>query len=260
MIIVVGCFLLSFILAAFGTARAVHRRREEARRIAALEAEKRQKAEAAREKARRAAEHKAAAQAVRVQQQAARAVEAERKRAEKAAAQAARYEEQQRKRAEKIEAARILAEYNERALKAARELKALEAGQRPETISEAKPAPAPAPVQEAPAAPEAAPAPAKRPETISAPEAFSGEAVAFTGRIPTMTRAEAIKEVQKRGGSGFQRICSRCTVLVIGQEARETTIEKARGWNIPTITWEEWFARAEISWRRRQHAQAMGWL
>lgn len=259
MIIVIGCFLVSFFFAAVGVVRAAARKRAEAARIAAQEAEKRQKAEQARRKALQAAENRAAAQAARQQQADARARERERKRAEKDAAQVARYEEQQRKRSEKIEAARMLAEYNERALKAARELKALESSQkRPETISEVKPAPAPA--AEAPA-PDPAPAPAADAMKPFQPlQSFRGEKVAFSGKLPTMTRAEAIKEVEKRGGSGFQRIGARCTVLVVGQDAHETTLQKARSWNIPTITWEEWFNRAEISWKRRKYAQAMGWL
>ena len=179
-----------------------------------------------------------------------RAIEA--REAEKAHRRAAREAEQNRRRAEqeeaqqrKLAAARELAELKERALRAERELKALQSS-RPAPAEPDKPAADPAPVKSEPA---------NAPQSF--PQKFSGEVVAFTGTLPTMTRAEAIKATKDRGGRAFENVNTHCTLLVIGQRPGKQQQERAAGWNIKTITWEEWFMRAEISYRRRMIAQSM---
>lgn len=171
---------------------------------------------AAEDKARQrreAAERKAANKAKKEQAAAAREVEREKTRQERAANAAARAELQKARQLEKLETARQIAEYNERALKAARELRELEAAR------EASPAPAPASVQTdaAPAEPEAS---AERPEIISksdeGPRPFRGQVVSFTGKLSSMTRAEAIAAVKAAGGLAYKDMPAGTTLLVVG--------------------------------------------
>lgn len=173
---------------------------------------------AAEDKARQrreAAERKAANKAKKEQAAAAREVEREKTRQERAANAAARAELQKARQLEKLETARQIAEYNERALKAARELRELEAARE---ASQA-PAPAPASVQTdaTPAEPEA---PAERPETISkseeGPRPFRGQVVSFTGKLSSMTRAEAIAAVKAAGGLAYKDMPAGTTLLVVG--------------------------------------------
>ena len=201
---------------------------------------------------RRRAEEKALAEKLALQARKA-AEQAEKDRA-RAAAQAEKDAEAARKRAaaqarqeaahaRKLERARELAELAERRLAAERELQALRSGSttpgnhfktetdKPETTSgSAQPAP-------------------------EVPQSFAGEKVAFTGTLPTMTRSEAIAQTRLRGGAGYEKISTACTLLVVGQRPGETQLARAEQWNIPTITWEEWFHRAGISWRRRAAAR-----
>ena len=173
---------------------------------------------AAEDKARQrreAAERKAANKAKKEQAAAAREVEREKTRQERAANAAARAELQKARQLEKLETARQIAEYNERALKAVRELRELEAAR------EASPAPAPAPASvqtdAAPAEPEA---PAERPEIISksdeGPRPFRGQVVSFTGKLSSMTRAEAIAAVKAAGGLAYKDMPAGTTLLVVG--------------------------------------------
>ena len=97
--------------------------------------------------------------------------------------------------------------------------------------------------------------PASAPQPF--PQAFAGEVVAFSGTLPTMTRKEAVKAVKDRGGRAYESIHADCTILVVGEKPGKQQQERAERWNIKTITWEEWFKRAGISWRRRQVAMAI---
>ena len=224
----------------------------------ARKAEEERTEQARQEAARRAARDKAnfaAAQAkAKADAAAARKEDQQRKKAE-------RETEQRKKQAEKLEAARRLAEYRERALKAEKELRALQTGARTTKAPAKKPEEAPAkkPVEKPAPDPEQKPANAPK----SFPQKFTGEAVAFTGTLPTMTRKEAIQATEKRGGRAFETINTKCTLLVIGERPGKQQLERAATWNIQTITWEEWFQQAEISWRMRKYCAAMaaekGW-
>lgn len=232
----------------------VKSRRESARELFAA-----QQAAARAEERRRAADAKA--EAARAEAAQKKAVTAARK-AEQERRKAEREEEQRRRQAERIAAARELAELKERQLKAEKELRALQASKPAEDPAPAAAPDPAAPMQSAPTAPVPAPAPdpvkapaANAPKLF--PQTFAGEAVAFTGTMPTMTRAEAIRATKDRGGSAYERINTHCTLLVIGERAGSQQRERARSWNISVITWEEWFQRAEISWRRRAVAQSM---
>lgn len=127
--------------------------------------------------------------------------------------------ERERQQAAKVEAARKIAEYNQAALQAAKELRQL----RREDVPQLK----------APARQDAQPAEVKRPEIISAPhgnEAFKGHTVAFTGTLPGMTRREAIAAVQANGGRAFETMPAGTTLLVVGDKPGMNKLDKADKW------------------------------
>ena len=215
MFVVVALFVLTGLVFASAAIKSAKERRE-AREFD--EYIRHLKTIAAEDKARQrreAAERKAANKAKKEQAAAAREVEREKIRQERAANAAARAELQKARQLEKLETARQIAEYNERALKAARELRELE------STREASPATAPAPASvqtdAAPAEPEA---PAERPEIISksdeGPRPFRGQVVSFTGKLSSMTRAEAIAAVKAAGGLAYKDMPAGTTLLVVG--------------------------------------------
>lgn len=214
------CILVTFFLFTVAALNTGRKRRAEAARIRAEEAAREAKEAAAREKRRQAAARKAAQEAAAKVNAARRAVVQQQKREEKEAAREAREAVQRERRAEKLEAARLLAEYNERSLQAARALRELE---------ESTPAPV---AQEAPAAApalEAATAPAQRPETIPA-GAFSGQVVSFTGKLQSMKRADAIKAVQAAGGRAYADFPAGTTILVVGTNPGQKKQDKYDKW------------------------------
>ena len=214
------CILVTFFLFTVAALNTGRKRRAEAARIRAEEAAREAKEAAAREKRRQAVARKAAQEAAAKVNAARRAVVQQQKREEKEAAREAREAVQRERRAEKLEAARLLAEYNERSLQAARALRELE---------ESTPAPV---AQEAPAAapaPEAAPAPAQRPETILA-GTFSGQVVSFTGKLQSMKRADAIKAVQAAGGRAYADFPAGTTILVVGTNPGQKKQDKYDKW------------------------------
>ena len=202
------------------------RRKAEAARLAALEAEKERKAAAALEGRRRAAEKKQAAQAAQAVAAARRAAEQQRKKAERDAAREAREAVAAARRAEKLEAARLLAEYTERSLQAARELRELEAAREAAT-DPATEAPQAAAVQTEPEAPQAVP---ERPESISYNSPFRGQVVSFTGKLQSMKRADAIKAVQAAGGRAYADFPAGTTLLVVGTNPGMKKQEKYDNW------------------------------
>ena len=215
MFVVVALFVLTGLVFASAAIKSAKERRE-AREFD--EYIRHLKTIAAEDKARQrreAAERKAANKAKKEQAAAAREVEREKIRQERAANAAARAESQKARQLEKLETARQIAEYNERALKAARELRELEAAREASTAT----APAPASVQTdaAPAEPEV---PAERPEIISksdeGPRPFRGQVVSFTGKLSSMTRAEAIAAVKAAGGLAYKDMPAGTTLLVVG--------------------------------------------
>ena len=82
--------------------------------------------------------------------------------------------------------------------------------------------PAPAPVQQ----PALRPAPA--PRSFVGNNAFAGECVAFSGKLPGMTRAEAIQAVAANGGRAFEDMPACTTLLVLGEHPGTYKREKAR--------------------------------
>lgn len=77
--------------------------------------------------------------------------------------------------------------------------------------------------------------------------AFAGETVAFTGSCPKLQRRYMISHTERLGGKGYETINTRCTLLVVGEKPGKNQLEKAERWNVPTITWEEWWQRAFAS-------------
>ena len=82
--------------------------------------------------------------------------------------------------------------------------------------------PAPAPVQQP------APRPAPAPRSFVGNNAFAGECVAFSGKLPDMTRAEAIQAVAANGGRAFEDMPACTTLLVLGEHPGTYKREKAR--------------------------------
>ena len=210
--------------------RAFRNSRREARQEAREAAEK---AETARRKAAAAvalaAEKKAAEEARREAAEtakAARTAAAEEVRKARQEAREAREAAAAEKLAEKLNAARLLAEYRERALAAARELQALE----PPPRSSA-PVLRPADPAQASAEPSADPDPATAPDNT--PKPFAGHMVSFTGKMKSMTRPQAAEMVRQAGGRAFTKSMPvGTTLLVVGDTAGNDTrkLEKADEW------------------------------
>ena len=85
---------------------------------------------------------------------------------------------------------------------------------------------------------------AQRPEILSDPaQPFAGETVAFTGSCPKLERRAMMLHTQRLGVRAFPKINTRCTLLVVGEDAGQYQLERAAKWHIKTITWQEWFTR-----------------
>ena len=220
-----------------------------------------QAAEAQREKEAAAEQRRIEAEAKKAEK-AAKAAERERIRAAKEA-------ERQRKLDERLEAARKLAEYAERELAAKQAAKALDmamaettpeehsettapsdaqgfsevmaqydrhmdcAEERPETVHDANPDTEPTQPDTEPTQPDAEPTqPDSKPTMpkITGNNAFRGHVVAFTGRLPGMTRAEAIQAVQSNGGRAYTKMPAGTTLLVVGDKPGMCKMDKADEW------------------------------
>ncbi len=197
------------------------------------------------------AERAAAAEQRRIEAERKQAIQ-QRKAAEREAAKAAREAEQQRKQAARLEAARQRAEYAERELAAKREAKALERGEIIPVEPEQPEAPADPVEQAQPAAddqptPEPAKAPAMNAPKIKGNNAFKGHMVAFTGKLPGMTRREAIQAVQDNGGRAYEKMPVGTTLLVVGDKPGMCKMDKADEWigQVRKITAAQFFAMLE---------------
>lgn len=201
------------------TVRRAAKRAEQARRD--QEAER----AAAAEQRRFAAERKQAIQEVKA--------------AEREQARAAKEAEQQRKQAAKQEAARLRAEYAERELAAKRESKALDR-ERAQIIPDAEPDTEPTEPDIKPTVPDIKP-------KFKGNNAFAGQVVAFTGKLPGMTRREAIQAVQDNGGRAYTKMPVGTTLLVVGDKPGMCKMDKADEWigQVRKITAAQFFAMLE---------------
>ena len=193
------------------------------------------------EEARRQQEYEraSAAELRRVEAARKQAIQAA-KAAEREKARADREAEQQRKQAARLEAARLRAEYAERELAAKRAAKALDQ-ERHENI----PAEQEQPVGQAVEAQE----PEQRPTTAlfagyKGNNAFKGHVVAFTGKLPGMTRREAIQAVEANGGRAYTKMPVGTTLLVVGENPGMCKMDKADEWigQVRKITAAQFFA------------------
>ena len=216
-------FLPGIIFALLAILPAVHRANKAERARREQEAER----AAAAEQRRQAAERKQAIQAAKA--------------AEREAARAAREAEQQRKQAARLEAARQRAEYAERELAAKREMKAMERAQIiPDTEPDTEPDNEPTEPDTKPTATDARP-------KFKGNNAFAGQVVAFTGRLPGMTRREAIQAVQDNGGRAYTKMPAGTTLLVVGDKPGMCKMDKADEWigQVRKITAAQFFAMLE---------------
>lgn len=60
--------------------------------------------------------------------------------------------------------------------------------------------------------------------------AFVGQVVSFTGRLPHMTREQAIQAVQLNGGKAFKSMPRYTTILVVGDRPGITKLDHADEW------------------------------
>lgn len=100
--------------------------------------------------------------------------------------------------------------------------------------SVAPPAPVPVPAEELPQPPaylNPAVNPA-HPQTgrANGNGAFVGQVVSFTGRLPHMTREQAIQAVQLNGGKAFKSMPRYTTILVVGDRPGVTKLDHADEW------------------------------
>lgn len=216
--------ILSPILYAVSNARQRRQAEREAAARAAAEAEAKAAAKRAAEvrrceeerrrreaEARQAAAKAAAAEAKRREReakQAERAAAAEKKRHEREAIQAANHSVRLARAAE-------LAEQAERRLAAEREIARL----RHESAESKRPDIIPALAK-----------PAAKPLSPIGNGAFAGQVVSFTGRLPGMTRNEAIEAVRRNGGKAFATMPAATTLLVVGDRPGMQKLDKADAW------------------------------
>lgn len=70
--------------------------------------------------------------------------------------------------------------------------------------------------------------PSDAPETLPLGNgAFDGQSVCFTGRLPGMSRREAMAIVAADGGRSFEAVSSSVTMLVVGERAGKGKLEAA---------------------------------
>lgn len=204
----------------------------------------------ARNAARRAEQARCEQEAERAAAAEQRRIEAERKQAisqakaaERERIKAAKEAEQEHKQAARLEAARKRAEYAERELAAKRESKAIDR-ERAQIIPDAKPDTEP---DDKPTEPDTKPtAPDAKPK-FKGNNAFAGQVVAFTGRLPGMTRREAIQAVQDNGGRAYTKMPVGTTLLVVGDKPGMRKMDKADEWigQVRKITAAQFFAMLE---------------
>ena len=87
---------------------------------------------------------------------------------------------------------------------------------------------------------------------------FYGEVVAFTGKLSTMTRNEAIKAVRERGGQAYTDMYAATTLLVIGEKPGRNKLGKASRWSgVRRITEEEFMRMLSAGEEARQPIEAI---
>lgn len=207
----------------------------------------------ARNAARRAEQARREQESERAAAAEQRRIEAERKQAisqakaaERERIRAAKEAEQERKQAARLEAARQRAEYAERELAAKREAKALDR-ERAQIIPDAEPDTEPTEPDIKPTEPDIKPTVPDIKPKFKGNNAFAGQVVAFTGKLPGMTRREAIQAVQDNGGRAYTKMPVGTTLLVVGDKPGMCKMDKADEWigQVRKITAAQFFAMLE---------------
>ena len=215
--------------------------------------EKRAELETARQRTEIARARSAAAAAAAAEKKQAAAEKRDAKAARQLSAETARAERdaaRQARQAERLETARLIAEYQERALAAARELKALETGSQPAPAAAPDPAADPDPgrpetisASAGPAAPDPVQLSAPAPARDNRPKPFAGQLVSFTGTLKSMKRQQAIDMVKAAGGKACKEMPAGTTILVVGDTKGRNTgkMDKAAEWigQVKRITEEQ---------------------
>lgn len=179
------------------------------------------------------------------------AEEAARQHAEEQRRQQIRRAEEQRKKREQAQQAAAIKSGELSALRA--ELAAANAEiaalQRAFAEASAPSAPSQTITPEAPAArlsassapQQAAAAPEKPAPALS--QTFRGHRVAFTGKLPNMTRQQAIEKVIERGGRAYTGMPAGTTLLVVGDKPGMRKIDQADEWigQVRKITARQFF-------------------
>ena len=213
--------IILLLLPVLSASYANYTQREKEREKAAAAEQRRIEAEA------KAAEKKAAAEQKRIEAEARAAAKreaAEARRREREARQAAAH-------ALKVARAKELAELAERRLQAEQALAEMRKQPAERTGSiPAEPEQAEPEAETGGQEPAQAPKPAPIVKRIKGNNAFAGHRVAFTGKLPGMTRREAIQAVEANGGRGYEKMPVGTTLLVVGDKPGMGKMDKADEW------------------------------
>ena len=118
--------------------------------------------------------------------------------------------------------------------------------ERAEIIPDTVEQPAEPAIMEQPEVVEERPMPTPKPR-LTGNNAFKGHVVAFTGKLPGMTRREAIEAVQQNGGRAYTKMPAGTTLLVVGDKPGMCKMDKADEWigQVRKITAAQFFAMLE---------------
>ena len=84
---------------------------------------------------------------------------------------------------------------------------------------------------------------------------FYGEVVAFTGKLSSMTRNEAVRAVRERGGQAYTDMYAATTLLVIGEKPGRGKLGKASRWaGVRRITDAEFMRMLSVGEEEQQPA------
>jgi DNA ligase (NAD+) len=73
------------------------------------------------------------------------------------------------------------------------------------------------------------------PVDVAAPGSLAGKTFVITGTLPTMSREEATKAIEERGGKVSGSVSKKTSYVLVGEEAG-SKLEKAKQLGIPTLT------------------------
>jgi DNA ligase (NAD+) len=73
------------------------------------------------------------------------------------------------------------------------------------------------------------------PVDVGAPGPLAGKTFVITGTLPTMSREEATKAIEERGGKVSGSVSKKTSYVLVGEEAG-SKLEKAKQLGIPTLT------------------------